>query len=147
MQEEKACGRALAKAHVHVRKLACHTVPRILLAGVVVLAGVRGNPPGGKPASILALLIAAVIALAAAVWVLFPLVHCRDYVIFYEHAVEICGKIWTLDELGSISFMESKANYSFLARTYLCTDVRNFNITYIKDVKKNFNRAYLEQAP
>ncbi len=30
-------------------------------------------------------------------------------------------------------------------RTYMCTEARRFNVTYIKDAKKNYNRAYFNE--
>ena len=47
-----------------------------------------------------------------------------------------------LEDLGEISFMEVKSSYSLFARVYMCTEVRDFNVTYIKDGKRNFNNAY-----
>lgn len=136
-------GEKLTEARANTGKIMFRTALRLILAGVIILAGVRSNPPG-KPADFLAGLLALLIFLAAAAWVFFPLYHFKDYIIFYEHGLELRGKSWTLNELGAISFMESKSNYSLFSRTYLCTDIRNFDITYIKDAKKNYNRAYFE---
>ena len=143
MQEEKAMGRKLTEAHADIGKIALRTSLRVLLSGVVILAGVRGNPPQGKPVSFLAGFLVALIALGAAVWVFFPLVHRKDCVLFYENGIMAGGRMWTLDELGEISFTDIKSNYSIFTRTYMCTAVRKFDMTYIKDGKKNFNRAYL----
>lgn len=143
MQEEKIIGRKLTEAHADIGKIALRVSLRVLLAGVVILAGVRGNPPQGMPDSLWAGFLVILIALGAAVWLFFPLIHCKDYVLFYENGIVAGGRRWTLDELGEISFMDVRSNYSVFTRTYMCTSVRKFNMTYIKDGKKNFNRAYL----
>ena len=75
MKEEKAIGQKLTEAHANSGKILLRTALRILLAGVIVLAGVRGNPPQGKPVSLLAGFLAVLIALGAAVWVFFPMIH------------------------------------------------------------------------
>ena len=144
VQKEKELGRKLTEAHANMGKIALRTILRVLLAGVVIIAGVRGNPPQGGPVSVLAGLLASCVALCAAVWVFFPLIHCRDFMEFYENGIVICKRKWTLDELGEITFMDARSNRSAFTRTYMCTDVRNFDITYIKDGKKSFNRAYLK---
>ncbi len=143
MQKEMNIGRKLTEAHANMGKIILRTTLRILLAGVITLAGIRGNPPNGKPVNFVAGLLVTLMILAAAVWVFFPLLHCKDHIVFYENAIIFGQKIWPLKELGEISFMEAKSNRSFFARVYMCTDIKNFNITYIKDAKKNFNRAYL----
>ncbi len=144
MQEEKAIGKKLAEAHANIGKIILRTSLRVLLAGVIILAGVRGNPPQGKPVSFLAGFLVVLITLGAAAWVFFPLIHWKDCMLFYENGIATGGRKWTLDELGEISFMDMKSNYSVFTRTYMCTSVRKFDMTYIKDGKKNFNRAYFD---
>lgn len=144
MQGEKAIGRKLTEAHANIGKIVLRTSLRVLLAGVIILAGMRGNPPQGKPVSFLAGFLVALIAFGAAIWVFFPLIHWKDCVLFYENGIVAGGRKWTLDELGEISFMDIKSNYSAFTRTYMYTAVRKFDMTYIKDGKKNFNRAYFD---
>ena len=62
MQEEKAIGRKLAEAHANIGKIILRTSIRVLLAGVIILAGVRGNPPQGMPVSFLAGFVVVLIA-------------------------------------------------------------------------------------
>ena len=109
MPESVSMGRQLAHAHANRGKILFHTAVRFLLAGVVVLAGIRGNPPKGGPVNFLAGLLAA------------------------------------LETLGNISFMDVRSNFSMFERTYMCTEARRFNVTYIKDAKKNYNRAYFNE--
>ena len=132
MQEEKTIGRKLTEAHANIGKIALRTSLRVLLSGVIIWAGVRGNPPQGKPVSFWAGFLVALIALGVAVWVFFPLIHCKDCVFFYEKGIAVGGRIWTLDELGEISFRDVKSNYSIFTKTYMCTAVRKFDMTYIK---------------
>ncbi|MDE6203664.1 MAG: hypothetical protein K2O16_10160 [Lachnospiraceae bacterium] len=141
MPEKISMGQKLAQAHADKGKILFHTAIRLTLAGIIVLAGIRGNPPG-KPVSFAAGLLAAVIALIALIWVLFPLIHLRDCLEFYETGIVIGKQSWTREKLGEISFMDVKNNYSLFGQTYMCTEVRRFNVTYIKEAKKNFNRAY-----
>ena len=144
MPESTSMGRKLAEAHVNMGKILFHTGVRVALAGVVVFAGIRGNPPKGAPASLIAGLVAALIALLALGWVFFPLVHWGDHLTFYEAGIIVGRQPWALEKLGEISFMDVKNNYSLFGQTYMCTQARRFNVTYIKDAKKNYNRAYFK---
>ncbi len=144
MPDKTNMGRKLAQVHANMGKILFQTAIRLTLAGIIVLAGVRGNPPG-KPVSFAAGSLAALIALTALAWVLFPLIHCGDCLEFYEAGIVIGKQFWTLEKLGKISFMDVKNNYSLFGQTYMCTEVRRFNVTYIKDAKKNFNFAYLNE--
>lgn len=144
MQTDKNLGQKLTEAHANPAKIFLRLFIRVLLAGIIIVAGVRGNPPKENTVSILSALLVLLIILAVAAWVFFPLIHCREYIAFYENGIEFCQQKWTLDEIGKVSFMEAKSNYSLFARTYMCTDVRNFNVTYIKEAKKNYNRAYFD---
>ena len=142
MQKEKELGWELARAQADKGKILLRTGIRVILAGVIVLAGIRGNPPDGGPVSFLAGALVALIILAAAAWVFWPLTHYRDFAVFYENGAVLGQRKWMFAELGEISFRDVKSNRSLFTRTYLCTSVRNFDVTYIKDCKKNFNRAY-----
>lgn len=145
MPDNTSMGRKLGEAHANMGKVLLHTAIRAALAGVVVIAGIRGNPPKGGAVSLIAGLAAALIALLALGWVFFPLIHCRDSLVFYETAIVAGKRQWTLEKLGEISFMDVKNNYSLFGQTYMCTEIRRFNVTYIKDAKKNFNRAYFDK--
>lgn len=142
MEGQKRASRKLAEARADKGKILLRVSLRILLAGVVILAGIRGNPPNSGPVSFLSGLLAGLIVLGAAAWVFFPLLHCRDFLDFYEDGIVFCGRSWGLEDLGEISFMEVKSSYSLFARVYMCTEVRDFNVTYIKDGKRNFNNSY-----
>lgn len=142
MQKEKELGRELARAQADKGKILLRTGIRVILAGVIILAGIRGNPPGKGPVSFLAGAIVALIILAAAAWVFWPLVHWREFAAFYENGIVLDRRKWMLEELAEISFQDVRSNRSLFTRTYLCTSVRKFDVTYIKDCKKNFNRAY-----
>ena len=134
MEGQKRAGRKLAEARADKGKILLRVSLRILLAGAVI--HVCG------PVSFLSGLLAGLIVLGAAAWVFFPLLHCRDFLDFYEDGIVFCGRSWGLEDLGEISFMEVKSSYSLFARVYMCTEVRDFNVTYIKDGKRNFNNAY-----
>lgn len=142
MQEEKALGKELARAKADMGKILLRTGIRVILAGIIVFAGIRGNPPERGPVIFLAGALVVLIVLIAAAWVFWPLVHCRDFAAFYEKGMVLNQRKWMLQDLGEIFFQDVKTNYSLFGRTYLCTSVRKFDITYIKDCKKNFNRAY-----
>ena len=66
MEGQKRAGRKLAEARADKGKILLRVSLRILLAGVVILAGIRGNPPNSGPVSFLSGLLAGLIVLGAA---------------------------------------------------------------------------------
>lgn len=75
---------------------------------------------------------------------LFPLRHIKDYMIFYEKAICYKGKIYMLDSLLPVSWSYSIIPIPlFWYQNEMITKQKVFNIAYMKDVDKQFNRAYL----
>lgn len=75
---------------------------------------------------------------------LFPLTHIKDSVIFYEKAICYKGKIYMLDSLLPISWSYSIIPIPLLwYQNEMITKRKVFNIGYMKDVDKQFNRAYM----
>lgn len=136
-------GPVLAEAASHKGKILLRAGIRLVLAGVVILAGIRGNPPSGRPVNLWAALFVAVMALAATLWVFFPLTHWRDQLTFYQNGMAYNKRSWTLEELGEISFYDQSSNRTLFTRTYMRTAKGSFDVTYIKDGKKNYNQAYM----
>ncbi|MCM1322638.1 MAG: hypothetical protein NC218_00450 [Acetobacter sp.] len=143
MQDELSMelGAKLSQADVHLGKIISETVVKILIIAVIIFAGVRGHSVEAVR-SIFGVCFFAVILLTMVGWALLPLVHFKDYIVFYEEGIEFCQKKWRFDELGEISFSEISSNVMLFTKIYMYTDVKTFDITYIKNGKKNFNRAY-----
>lgn len=135
-------GKKLTQAKVNVQLIILKLLLRSMLVTIIIIAGLRSNPPASitPNGAIFCLLIIAAIIL----WILFPLFHLKDYIIFYENGIEFNNQKWTFEELGEINFLDVKTNTSFFTNKYLETDLKDLNITYIKDAKKYFNKAYLK---
>lgn len=106
MPEKISMGQKLAQAHADKGKILFHTAIRLTLAGIIVLAGIRSNPPG-RPVSFAAGLLAALIALSALIWVFFPFIHLRDCLEFYERGIVI-GTVLDTGEAGRNFFYGCK---------------------------------------
>lgn len=72
---------------------------------------------------------------------LFPLIHLRDKLEFYENGIVFGKKTYTLKELGDISWRNSS---NVIDSTYMRTNVKSFNVTYLVHPKKAYNQAYLK---
>ena len=72
---------------------------------------------------------------------LFPLIHLRDKLEFYENGIVFGNKTYTLNELGDISWHNSG---NVINSTYMRTKVKGFNVTYLKYPKKAYNQAYMK---
>lgn len=138
MSEE--LGRKLTEAHCNKALIYTKLGIRIGFAALIVFYVVRRTP--GGPANIMAGIILALIGLVGLAFVLWPATHFKDYVEFYEYGICYCGQRWTFERLGNLSFREYKSNASFFTNIYMDGKGKRFDVTYIKDAKKQYNRAY-----
>lgn len=77
-----------------------------------------------------------------AVFGLFPLIHLREYLAFYEYGIVYRKKKYLWSELGEARWREHI--YGGLFRSILMdTDRKVFDVTYVTDAKKQYNRAYM----
>lgn len=72
---------------------------------------------------------------------LWPLIHLRDNLEFYENGIVYHKKTYTLKELGEISWHNSGNAFT---STYMRTNVKGFNVTYLVHPKKAYNQAYMK---
>lgn len=134
-------GRKLTEARCNKLFIYAKLGIRIGVAAVIVFSGVRSYS-GDGPVNLWAGIICALIAIAALLFVLWPATHFKDYVEFYEYGICYCGQRWTFEQLGNLSFTEYKSRASFFTDIYMDGRGKRFDVTYIKDAKKQYNRAY-----
>lgn len=139
--DRESLGKKLTQAHADKGKIFFRAGIRWGLALLIIAAGLRSRPLV-KPVSFLAGFVVFLLAAAVAAFLCWPLRHLRDYIEFYENGLCYCGRSWSFSELGEISFREVRSNRSFFADIYMDSAKRRFLMTYIKDGKKQFNRAY-----
>ncbi len=77
--------------------------------------------------------------------VLFPMRHLRDKVAFYSNGITYHQRKCTLEEIGAVHWTTMKPSVGFFEELYMDTDAGRFVFTYVKDAKKQFNRAYGKQ--
>lgn len=73
---------------------------------------------------------------------LFPLIHLREYLAFYEYGIVYRKKAYLWSELGSAGWHE-RAYGALFYSTYMTTNKKKFNVTYVTKAKKQYNKAYL----
>lgn len=144
MCKEKATiglGKELTRAEVNLQRVILETIVKSFIICLVIYAGIKGHPVRDVQSFIGAVFFCFVIV-AMLGWGLWPLVHSRDYMVFYDNGIEFCHKRWSFEELGEIYFSDVSSNVVLFTKNYMETDVKVFNITYLKDGRKKFNRAY-----
>ena len=72
---------------------------------------------------------------------LFPLIHLRDSLEFFENGITFRGKPYYLKDLGEIRWHNSG---NLITSTYMKTNVKSFNVTYLMHPKKAYNQAYMK---
>ncbi len=74
-----------------------------------------------------------------------PLRHLRDKVEYYSNGISYHQKSYSLAEIGSVTWMTHKSSVGFFEDLFMDTDAGRFDFTYVKDAKKQYNRAYGRQ--
>lgn len=142
METDINLGKKLTQTNANIQLITLKISLRLALTLTIVFAGLKSNPP--NQITTVGAILTTIMIFSVIIWILFPLLHLKDYIIFYEKGIEFNKQKWTLEELGNINFLNFRTNTSFFTRKYIETDVKDFNITYLKDTKKYFNKAYLK---
>lgn len=139
-------GTKLAEALPDKGKILLHTVCRTAIAVVISLAGSGGIGGMGKWfTSLRGIVIFSILWIIFLAIGLYPLVHFKDSLEFYENGISYKGRRYLLSQLGSIRFRDFQ--YGLKTRCMMDTGVRTFDVTFLKQPKREFNRAYMNMAP
>lgn len=142
---EMQLGARLEQAYPDKLKIALHVVCRTAIAIVICLAGSGGIHGMDKWFD-----SAGDIAFFLGMWVvflvigLFPLIHLRDSLVFYENGICYHGRNYLFSQLGSVRFRDYKSG--IMTHCMMDTDLRTFDVTYLERPKRQFNKAYMNQT-
>ena len=135
-------GKELTNANINKEKIVIYVLCRVLIVVIICLAGVRGISGLKEWFSTLEGAIKFILLFTIGlIWGLYPLIHLRDSLVFWENGIAVNGKEYLFETIGSITFCDY--NYGIMSQQFMKTDLRNFNVTYIKRPKKAYNEAYL----
>lgn len=134
-------GKKLTEAHSNKLLIYARLGIRVTFAAVIVFAGVRSYSGDGT-LHLLAGIIYTLVAIIMVLFTIWPIKHLKDYVAYYENGICYCGQRWSFERLGALSFVEYKSNAAFFTKIYMDGRGKRFDVTYIKDAKKQYNRAY-----
>lgn len=141
---ETQLGAKLTEAVPNKLKIALHAVCRTVIAVVICLAGSGGIRGMGKwftgPGSILFFLGLWAVFLAIG---LYPLVHLKDSLVFYENGICYHGTNYLFSQIGSVGFRDYHSG--LMVHTMMDTDLRTFDVTFLERPKRQYNKAYLNQ--
>ncbi len=137
-------GKKLTQASSNKAKIVIYVIIRTALVLLICLAGVRGIH-GLKEwfSSLRGILIFCVLFMLSLVWSLYPLIHLRDFLIFYENGICINGKKYFFTEIGKVGFCDYQTG--IITHQMMQTDLRNFDVTYVERPKRAYNEAYFNQ--
>lgn len=141
---EAQLGVRLTEAVPDKKKIIFYTVCRTAVAIVICLAGSGGIYGMGKWfTSLSGILIFTVLWAVFLAIGLFPLVHFRDSLVFYENGICYHGRNYLFSQLGSVSFRDFQSG--LMTHNMMDTDLRNFDVTYLERPKRQYNRAYMNK--
>ena len=137
-------GKMLTQASINKTKIFLYVLCRVIIVLIICLAGVRGFN-GLKEwfssfAGIMKFSILFIIGMAIG---LYPLIHLKDSLKFYENGIAVNGNEYLFSEIGDITFGDYRSG--IMTQQLMKTNLRNFNVTYINKPKKAYNQAYFNQ--
>lgn len=142
---EAQLGMKLTEARADKPKIFLWTAIRTTVAILLSLAGTISN--GGFAwwfASLRGIMILTVLWMIFLAFGLFPLVHLRQYLIFYQYGFCYCGRNYLFSQTGSVRFRD--IHMGLMTHCRMQTEIRSFDVTWIKQAVKQYNRAYFNQA-
>lgn len=140
-------GAQLTQAPLDKSKIILHTVCRTAIAVFLCIAcpgGIQGI--GSMFADIKGIIILLILWAITLAIGLFPLIHLKDSLVFYENGICYHGVNYLHTQLGPIRFRDFRGGINIIVHTMMDTDLRTFDVTYLKRPKYYYNQAYMHQA-
>lgn len=114
----------------------CLLMDIVSLGGISAIRNFAVRPPN-MGVVILDVVLTAVIGL-------YPLLHLRDALAFYEYGIVFRKRAYLWSELGSVEW-RTHTRGGFFTSVVMATNKRTFQVTYLEQPKKQYNRAYMKQ--
>ena len=130
-------GIKLSEAGSDKKKIYVTTVIRVVVLAAFLFA-VSG---GGKNFVNMGMLIVSVLIVLGIG--LYPLSHLPEKIEFYDNGITYCGKAYLWSDLRSVEWRDHTAGGIF-CHTVMATESKVFDVTYLEQVKKQYNKAYLK---
>ena len=143
VETEKSLGRKLTECGSNKVRIAVQTTWRTvfcILLDIMSWGGIAAIRRWGETPPDMRLILLDLILTVC--FGLFPLIHLREYLAFYENGIVYRKKAYLWSELGSVGWHERTYGALFHS-TYMTTGKRKFNVTYVTKAKKQYNKAYL----
>ena len=136
MSPQENLGQKLSEATADKARIYRYMAVRAAIFAPFILSGIIGKNP---------VLTAIFIALAA-IPVFRPLRHLGDSVVFYERGFCYMGKPWLYAQLPPIQWQTFQASPSSPPTFFMVAGTKQFPLTYVKDPKGAYERAYSNQT-
>lgn len=144
-ESERQLGNKLTECGADKGKIALRTGLHMIfciLMDIVSLGGIRAIRNFAVcPPNMGVVILDAVLTLVIG---LYPLIHLRDTLAFYEYGIVFRKKVYLWSELGSVEWRTHTYGGIFTS-VVMATNKRAFSVTYLKQPKKQYNRAYMKQ--
>lgn len=138
-------GAPLTQTEPDKPKIILHTVCRTAIAIFVCLAGSGGTHGMEKWfADVKGIIIFFFLWTVFLAIGLFPLIHLKDSLVFYENGICYRGICYLYSQLGSIRFRDLRSH--IIVHNIMDTDLRTFDVTYLKRPKYYYHQANKQQT-
>lgn len=141
-ETELSLGAKLSEALPNTNKIVINVLWRTALCFFCMFAAIRGmsgiNRWMEEGPALWELIFFGVILVFGGLW---PLTHLQDKLEFYERGMIFKKKAYYWKDLGEPRWHNSG---SAITSTYMKTNVKGFNVTYLTHPKKAYNQAYMK---
>ncbi len=144
MELERQLGRKLSECFADKKKIAIQTGIHIvfcILMDIMSLGGIHAIKH--FPQEMPNIGIIAFDVILTVIIGLYPLIHLRDYLAFYENGIVFRKKMYLWSELGTVSWRDH-IFAGFFHRTVMATNKKAFQVAYLENPKKQYNLAYMK---
>lgn len=144
MELERQLGRKLSECYADKKKIAVRTGLHIafcILMDIMSLGGIGAIKRFPQEMPDTGIIVVDV--LLTVIIGLYPLLHLREYLAFYENGIVFRKKAYLWSELGSVNWRDHVWG-GFFHNTVMVTNKKAFQVAYLESPKKQYNRAYMK---
>ena len=142
-ERDEQLGAKLTECFADKTKIAIHVGWRMvicLLLDIMNFGGIEAIRQWGEiPPTIGQITVNLILTVAFG---LYPLIHLKEYLAFYEYGIIYRKKTYFWSELCSARWRDFTTG-GFFRSVMMDTNKKAFNVTYVTNPKRQYNRAYM----
>lgn len=144
LEAEEQLGRKLAECPVDLVKIGIQVGWRTgfcILLDIMNFGGIAAIRQWGEVPPTMGMIIVNLVLTIG--FGFYPLIHLREYLAFYEYGIKYRKGIYFWSDLGQAGWRNHNMGGGLFRSVLMDTNRKVFDVTYVKNPRKQFNRAYM----